>query len=64
LPVLSRQIPSATRTSAANELPTVLEVLLTVIGTAAIVAAVAQFRSFVSTLSAQDLPPRIAPRLR
>jgi inner membrane protein YidH len=63
LKVLSSQMASSTPPVPAPGLSTVLGVLLTVLGTAAIAAAVAEYRAFVSTLPAQDLPMRHWPSL-
>jgi putative membrane protein len=61
LKLLARQIAPSTTPAAATELSSALGVLLNLIGTAAIIAAVLQYRSFVSTLPDQDLPPRHRP---
>jgi len=60
LGLLSHQITSSTL-SGRPGISTVLGVLLTLVGTAAIAAAVVQYRGFVSTLAEQDLPLRHRP---
>lgn len=56
--VLSRQFESSPMPAGRFDVSTGLGVLLTLIGTASIGAAVAQYRAFASTLSADELPPR------
>jgi putative membrane protein len=61
LAMLSRPAASSTPPVAGLEVSNVLGVLLTLIGSVAIAAAVFQYCAFISTLSVQDLPPRHHP---
>ena len=63
LRVLSSQLASSAPIHSSPGTSTILGILLTVLGTAAIVAAVVQYRAFVSTLPAEDLPPRHRPSM-
>ncbi|HTT38756.1 MAG TPA: DUF202 domain-containing protein [Burkholderiales bacterium] len=57
LRVLSSQLPASGAPHSPSGASTVLGILLTLLGAAAIVAALVQYRSFVSTLPTEDLPP-------
>jgi len=56
LRVLSSQLPSSAPEHSSPGASTILGIVLTLLGTAAIVAAVVDYHAFVSTLPAEDLP--------
>jgi putative membrane protein len=63
LRVLSSQLASSAPPYSSPGASTILGIFLTLLGTAAIIAAIVQFRAFVSTLSAEDLPAQRWPSM-
>jgi putative membrane protein len=61
LRVLSGHLDSSTSPDSSPGTSTILGILLTLLGTAAIVMAVVQYRAFISTLPTEDLPARHRP---
>ena len=63
LRVLSGQLGSSEQPHSSPIVSASLGILLTLLGAAAIVMAVFQYRAFISTLSAEDLPARHRPSM-
>jgi len=61
LKVLSGEFTASTQPHSSLAVSSGLGILLTLLGAAAIAVATLQYRAFISTLPAQDLPPRHRP---